>query len=416
MSLSIEEKEALSEITKHFNDKPVIFDVGANVGAWTDAVMENVTLHQAFLFEPNSVLVDGMGEKYIKLKPEVGTDMVIVEAAAYKEDDKELDFFYFTNENNGLSSIYHNEKWDYLPMQRGKVKSVTLDTFCKTHHIESIDCIKIDVESAEYDVLLGCKYILENKIARFLQVEYSPHYKVAGVKFMDVVNFVSQYGYAAYVWDYGEFVKITEGNFVENYRLENFIISFELLEDFSQHWNSEFIKNTKGFDKFELAIELGCFQGLTTRYICNNLLKDGGRVICVDPLQDEYLTDNLSEQDIKANKEYGFFKNQYYKFKKNTQGLPVQLVRKKSNDAISELKDLRVDFIYVDGDHRFLGVRDDGINYFEVLKIGGMMLFDDAVGYRQETTDGINAFIEWAGNRISIKDLGYQLLITKISE
>jgi FkbM family methyltransferase len=415
MSLSIEEKEALSAITKHFNDKPVIFDVGANVGAWTDAVMEDVVLHQAFLFEPNSVLVDGMGEKYIKLEPETGTEMVIVEAAAYKEDGQELDFFYFTNENNGLSSIYHNEKWDYLPMQRGKVKSVTLDSFCKNHHIEKIDCIKIDVEGAEYDVLQGCKYILENKIARFLQVEYSPHYKLNNLTFMDVVRFVTQYGYAAYSWEFGEFKKITEENFVENFRLENFIITFELMEDFSQHWNSEFIKNTQGLGKIDLVIEIGCFEGITTKYICKNLLNEGGRVICVDPLQDEYLTDNLSEEDIKANKEYGFFKNQYYRFKKNTQGLPVQLVRKTSNTAIRELIDLRVDFIYVDGDHRFQGVYDDGVNYFEVLKIGGLMLFDDANGYRQETTDGINLFLEWCGDRIEIISSNYQLLIKKLA-
>ena len=416
MSLSIEEKEALSEITKHFNDKPVIFDVGANVGAWTDAVMENVTLHQAFLFEPNSVLVDGMGEKYIKLKPEVGTDMVIVEAAAYKEDGQELDFFYFTNENNGLSSIYHNEKWDYLPMQQGKVKSVTLDAFCKTRHIEKIDCIKIDTEGSEYDILQGCKYILENKIARFIQVEYSEHYKLNNLTFMDVVRFITPYGYNAYTWEFGEFKKITEENFVENFRLENFIITFELMEDFSQHWNSEFIKNTQGLGGFQLALEVGSHQGLTSKYICNHLLAPDGRIVCVDPLADEYLVDNLSDEDIRMNKEYGFFKNQYYKFKKNTQGLPVQLIRKTSNEAFPELIDLRFDFAYLDGDHRGESVYNDGVNTFGVCKIGALILFDDYDLWRQETKNGIDRFLDWAGNRVEIVIKNYQLMVKKISD
>lgn len=413
MSLSIEEKEALQEIIKHFDDKPVIFDVGANIGAWTDAVIESVKPSAVFLFEPNHSLVDGLGDKYIK---EEGVDFVIAEVAAYKEDDKELDFFYFTNENNGLSSIYHNKKWDYLPMQQGKVKSVTLDTFCENHHIERIDCIKIDVEGAEFDVIQGCKRILEKKVARFIQVEYSPHYILNGILFMDVVRFVEGYGYSAYTWDYGEFKKITEDNFVENFRLENFIITFELMEDYTQHWNSEFIKNTKGLPKMDLVIEIGCFEGITSRYICENLLAEDGRLVCIDPLQDEYLTENLSEEDVKANKEYGFFKNQYYRFKKNTNGLPVQLVRKTSNDAMSEVKDLRAGLIYVDGDHRKQGVLDDGKNYFELCKIGGFMLFDDAKGYRQETTDGINEFLEWCGNRISILIDDYQLLIQKLSD
>lgn len=411
MSLSIEEKEALSEITKHFNANAVILDVGANAGVWTDEVMADVEISKAILFEPNLTLVDRMKDKY------AGNDKIVISPlAAYKEDDKELDFFYFTNENNGLSSIYHNEKWDYLPMQFGKVKSITLDTFCKNNHIESIDCIKIDVEGAELDCLKGCKHILQNKIARFIQVEYSEHYKLTGTTFMDVVKFVSEFGYAAYVWSFGEFVKITEDNFVENYRLENFIITFELLEDFTFHWNSEFIKNTKGLGKFDLVCECGVFEGGTTKYICENLLNAGGRVVCIDPLQDEYLTEELSEQDILMNREYGFFKNQYYRFKKNTQGLPIELHRKTSDEAFKEIIDLRFDFIFLDGDHREESVYRDGLNAFEVCKIGGIILFDDYNMWREETKRGIDRFVEWAGNRIKILIDGYQLMITKLSD
>lgn len=410
MSLSIEEKESLHEIVKHFNKDAVIFDVGANEGKWTEAVLEENGATSVHLFEPNEMFneqLESLKEKYKEVQ--ISTSNL----AAYKEDNKELDFYFFTNDNNGLSSIYHNPKWDYLPMEFGKVKSITLDSYCKANHIQSIDCIKIDTEGADFDVLQGCKYILENKIARFIQIEYSEHYKLNNITFTEVVKFVTQYGYAAYTWEFGEYKRITEDNFVENYRLENFIITFELLEDFSQHWNNDFIKNTQGLSKMELIVECGVFEGITTKYMCKHLLKEGGRVICIDPLQDEYLTENLSEQDVMMNKEYGFFKNQYYRFKKNTQGLPIQLIRKTTNEAFHEIEALRIDFAYIDGDHREVPVYEDGINCFNICKEGAIILFDDYL-WREETTRGINKFLEWAGDKVEILINGYQLMVRKI--
>lgn len=413
MSLSIEEIEAIETVLPLIQEDAVVFDVGANGGVWADMILERKPQSTVHLFEPNSYLIEhGLKQKYSN-----NEKILINDTAAYKEDGKQLDFFYFTNENNGLSSIYHNEKWDYLPMQKGQVRSITLDTYCKEKSISRIDLLKIDVEGAELDVLQGCWHILNGKIAKYIQVEYSEHYQLNGRKFMDVVNYVKQFGYSAYFWQYGDFVKITEDNFVENYRLENFILTFEALENVTQHWNSEFIKNVTGIvPKCDLIIEIGCFEGVTTRYMCENMLNPGGRVICVDPLKDVYLTNEMSEEDVKMNKEYGFFNRQYFRFKKNTWGLPVELIRKTSREALPEMFHYRPEFIFIDGDHREDAVFNDCMEGYAILKRGGFMLIDDAFGYRDYTTRGVNRFLEAVGNRIKILHEGYQLLITKNAE
>jgi FkbM family methyltransferase len=410
MSLSVEEIEAIGTVIPLLPQDAVIFDVGANAGTWTDMILENLPSARLHLFEPNKELLEQTKTKYVGNENIKFTDL-----AAFREDNKILNFYFFTNENNGLSSIYHNPQWDYLPMKVGIINSITIDTYCREREIESVDCIKIDVEGAELDVLQGCKELLGRKAIKYLQVEYSPHYKLNNRTFMDVVQFVKDFGYSAYFWQHGDFVKITEDNFVENYRLENFVLTFEALENVTQHWNTEFIKNTEFLKKkCDLVIEFGCFEGMTSKYICENLLTPEGRVTCIDPLKDVYLTEELSEEDVKMNNEYGFFKKQYFRFKKNTYGLPIALIRTTTRDAYKIIEDLRADLIYVDADHRENEVYHDGLIAFYLCKVGGYILFDDYTGYRDYTTKGVNRALAVFGNRIEVIHEGYQLLIKKL--
>ena len=67
---------------------------------------------------------------------------------------------------------------------------------------------------------------------------------------------------------------------------------------YTHNWNSEFKSNTNNLGKFNLCLEIGCFEGLTSNYICDRLLNHNGKLICVDPLTDNYLNTDLSEKDV----------------------------------------------------------------------------------------------------------------------
>jgi len=43
------------------------------------------------------------------------------------------------------------------------VKAISLDSFCKQNQIDSIDLLKIDVEGAEYQVMLGAKSLFQSQ-------------------------------------------------------------------------------------------------------------------------------------------------------------------------------------------------------------------------------------------------------------
>lgn len=418
MSLSQKEKDSILDLLQYANDKVIVFDVGSNKGQWSDIIInrrdESILAGQykVHLFEPNELLLN-----YTRVKYEYNKNIRYVNKAAYSKHEEIIPFYYFTNENNGLSSIYHNPKWDYLPMIHGKTGTITLDKYAEENEISEIDFIKIDTEGSEYDVLIGCLDLLQNKKVKFIQVEYSEHYKLTNTTFSSVISYFEKHGYSCHEWDGEYFKKVSKDDFTEDYRLDNFIFTYLPITRYhytQPTWNKEFIKNTQGLGKFNLVLEIGCFEGLTTNYICDNLLNENGRIICVDPLQDKYLVNNLSEADEKTNEELTYFHGQYDRFIRNTKGKPVELVRKRSTDAFDYLRQYLFDFAYIDGDHREIYVLLDAINTFYFLKIGGYMLLDD-YGWSEETKSGIDRFLEDFKDRIEVIIKDYQVLIKKIA-
>jgi hypothetical protein len=74
------------------------------------------------------------------------------------------------------------------------------------------------------------------------------------------------------------------------------------MKNYTEKWNGGFIKNTNIFVKnIDLCLEIGCFEGMTSNYIVDNILTENGKLICVDPLTDIYLNDNLRDVDIEVN-------------------------------------------------------------------------------------------------------------------
>lgn len=393
--ISDNEAKAVLELRNHFSPDPIVFDVGSNKGAWADILINNVA--EMHLFEPNHRLLTYTQVKYDNLKN------VHYNEVAVSDKVGKTNFTVFYNENNGLSNIIKNPKWDYLPWIHQEVETFTLDYYFGSYH-HPIDFLKIDVEGAEMLVLKGAKGILSSHMVNYIQVEYSEHYQVIGVTFVDVINYMASFGYQCYSFD-GGFNRVHADSFIEDYRLENFWFMLE----YTQDWNSEFKKNTKLIGKVETVLEIGCFEGLTTNYICDNLLAEGGRVICIDPLTDEYLP---------GHKDNDMFVGQYERFMRNTAGRPVELIRGKSQEVHHKVKNLRFGLIYIDGDHTENGVFMDAVMYWNQLLDhpkgeGGYMLFDD-YGQSEETKRGIDRFLETQKGNFDLLVMDYQVLIRRL--
>ncbi len=388
------EREAVLSLVPYFNqDNRVVFDVGSNKGEWSDLLVQNV--EEMHLFEANKKLIHYTEIKYDVLR-NVKYHHRLVGNHGYKNNV----FYKFDNENSGLSSTYLNRKWDYLKPRQTKVNSIDLD-----HYQINIDLLKIDVEGAEWDIIQGAENLLKEHKIKFIQVEYSEHYKVPGYTFQSIIDFMLKFDYLLYQFNGRNFFR---PNFEEDYRHRNYYF----MQEFTEDWNFEFRKNTLGI-KCNFALEIGCFEGLTTCYICDLMLNPGGRIICIDPLDETYLTTDLDEDAKRMNKDFKMFKGQYDRFIRNTKGKPVELIRKLSTEVFTDdFNQFRFDFIYVDGDHREKAVFKDAVSSWEVLQIGGYMLFDD-YKWDEGTKRGIDRFLRKYGGLLTIKVKDYQVLIMK---
>lgn len=182
------------------------------------------------------------------------------------------------------------------------------------------------------------------------------------------------------------------------------------------------IKNFLKDKSFDLCIEIGVFEGATSNLIANHLTTNG-KLICIDPLQDTYIVEKLTDDVINHNNtRWKYFQGQYDRFVHNTRehldSGRIELIRETSDKAFIELKSLtNVDFCYVDGDHRTNAVLNDGNNCLSVCKSGGYILFDDyawKAGGDFDCGKGIDMFIDKNKDRIDVIFKTSQVLVKKL--
>jgi predicted O-methyltransferase YrrM len=101
-----------------------------------------------------------------------------------------------------------------------------------------------------------------------------------------------------------------------------------------------------------------------------------------------------------------------------------RIYRRRSNEFLETcLGDERLwaDFIYVDAAHDAMNVMRDAVLSFDLLKVGGVLVFDD---YRwtvmpdelDRPAMAIDAFITCYSRQLEVLDTGWQVAVKKIGE
>lgn len=395
--IGVEEKEAILRLTPFLGEHPVIFDCGSNKGHFAELVLselkENCQLH---LFEPTKMLLD-----YTRIKFEYDKNIIYNQLGVSDKQGKKS-FYYFENYNNEISSLYPDkEGWKDFPMKEGEIYVTSIDKYCTLRSIHGIDFLKLDIEGSESEAISGCSDMIKADKIKIIQVEYGGHYVRANKTFQGIIDFVTPLGYKIYKYSGSNFCELTD--FKEDYTAENYYITKYEIRNHSIGWDKEFIINTAYLPKCDMVLEVGAFEGLTTKYICENLLNEGGRVNVVDPLTDEY---------IEGDTEHPYFRNQYQRFLGNTRGLNLNLYRGKSEDELPKLNALRHDLCYIDGNHNEENVYFDLCWCFAITKVDGYLLADD-YEWREETKRGIDRFLNEFAGSLEIIEKSYQVLIQK---
>jgi FkbM family methyltransferase len=101
---------------------------------------------------------------------------MILNHLALTEKEGVVKLHVYDNEHLSWSSLADRPLHKYgihvTPVDTEEVPATTIDTYCERNGIPKIDLLKIDVEGAEYQVLLGAHHMLESKRIRCCVFEF----------------------------------------------------------------------------------------------------------------------------------------------------------------------------------------------------------------------------------------------------
>ncbi|MHB8531974.1 MAG: class I SAM-dependent methyltransferase [Solirubrobacteraceae bacterium] len=94
----------------------------------------------------------------------------------------------------------------------------------------------------------------------------------------------------------------------------------------------------------------------------------------------------------------------------------VEIVRRRSTDAAATMPDESLDWVYIDGDHSYEGVKGDLEAYFRTVKPGGVLAGDDYGHVGSWFGDGVKRAVEeFAPRCAGLEVIGTQFLLRKHS-
>jgi FkbM family methyltransferase len=161
----------------------VVFDVGAHIGTFSLYAVKFLKARKVYSFEP-------CPENFAILNANVQSnhlDATIkpIQKAIFGETGSRA--LFLSEKNDGMHSLY----FDNPQAKRLKVECITLKQAFEENHIEHVDCLKLDCEGAEWDILKTIDHETLSKIS-VITMEY--HFKPKD----DFVELLMQLGFRVF--------------------------------------------------------------------------------------------------------------------------------------------------------------------------------------------------------------------------
>lgn len=160
----------------------VVFDVGANVGEWTDLALAINGSAEIHCFEPS-------GATFRRLSSRGYPSNVRLHPFGLGAEASERTLYVF-EEGSGGNSLYRRDGVSTRQESKEAVRLRTVDAHCGDSQIERVDFMKIDVEGHELSVLQGAERMLTERRIGLVQFEYGGCYIDARVLLKDIWQLV----------------------------------------------------------------------------------------------------------------------------------------------------------------------------------------------------------------------------------
>lgn len=188
------EERLLNEMVSIFPEQPVVFDVGANIGEYTEIVLakckaagKQPIIH---LFEPSQKAFSTLVSKFSHQQN------IILNNAGLSDTVGDAEIF-FDEEGSTLASLYQRRGLPehQAPSMKSVIKLTSLEEYIRTKGINRIDLVKLDIEGHEYAAMKGAGEYLKPSVIKMLQFEYGATTLDAHVSLLDFFQLLEGRGY-----------------------------------------------------------------------------------------------------------------------------------------------------------------------------------------------------------------------------
>jgi len=198
---------------------PVVFDVGANVGKFSETVMNLNETAVVYAFEPHPVTFEKLKDNYFghRFHPyncglgETKSDALLYDYA--NQDGSE----HASVHRGVIEEIHHGEALSH------SVRIMTLDGFVGENGIDRIHLLKADTEGHEMAVFRGGEKTIRSGAVDVIQFEFNEMNVISRTFFKDFFDFLPEYDFFRLTHQGALFIRRYSPIFCEIFGVQNIV-------------------------------------------------------------------------------------------------------------------------------------------------------------------------------------------------
>lgn len=186
------EPETTDFVLKNCKYGDTVIDIGAHMGLYTVLMARKVGIQgRVYSFEPSP-----SNKKIVEQLVSINGVLENVEIYenAVGEKNKKTAFYVFEHEASFSNSLidYKSE----TPKKKISIDVICLDDFVQKKNITQINCIKMDAEGAELDILIGAEKIIKKCKPKIRLSVHPPIFVQSGKTIEELWDVIVKYNYS----------------------------------------------------------------------------------------------------------------------------------------------------------------------------------------------------------------------------